>query len=265
MRKAGIKSKGIDGSADHKQLETERETYDREGEKVAGFASSVVPTLEEKTILEQRPPPNQTDDEKPGMDQNLHKGNGESQPQQGINDAKPQQTGGNSQAQQNKGKDKVPHDHDSDSNKAQQDGGDDKPNQNEEPEQARVNDGSHELYGAPADASKNPQTDDEPPHARSGKNDASEEERAAVDARGLIRKQLSAKIGNKHWTLLTPTPEVDPHGFDDPISDEFWKNVWVACAVHNVRVHSFDEQVRSLSCACRRKFSGKCSMPYQMI
>jgi phospholipase D1/2 len=38
---------------------------------------------------------------------------------------------------------------------------------------------------------------------------------------------------NKTWKL-PPPPDVDPCGFEDPISDKFWRNVWVACAMHNV-------------------------------
>ncbi|EMD31689.1 hypothetical protein CERSUDRAFT_59668, partial [Gelatoporia subvermispora B] len=38
----------------------------------------------------------------------------------------------------------------------------------------------------------------------------------------------------KPWTLPTPTPKVDPDGFEDPICDRFWKDVWLACAVHNI-------------------------------
>ena len=56
----------------------------------------------------------------------------------------------------------------------------------------------------------------------------------AVYARVGIREHLSAKFNQKTWTFPTPTPTVDPHGFDDPISDAFWKKVWIACAVHNV-------------------------------
>ncbi|EEB93108.1 hypothetical protein MPER_08284 [Moniliophthora perniciosa FA553] len=40
-------------------------------------------------------------------------------------------------------------------------------------------------------------------------------------------------MGNKVWTVPTPRPRVDPNGFADPVSDAFWKNVWVASAVYN--------------------------------
>ena len=48
------------------------------------------------------------------------------------------------------------------------------------------------------------------------------------------QEYLLSKFNPKVWTLPTPTPKVDPHGFEDPISDEFWKKVWMGCAVHNV-------------------------------
>lgn len=182
VRKLGVKTKGVDGSTEDKEMEEERTDFTRDGKKERGFASSKVPTLEEKTILEHRPPPEQSNGEKPIIDTV-------------------------------EGDDKSP---------------------DSEPQEARVQDGSGQLYGAPADASKNMQTDDEPPHARSGNTDASEEEKAAVHARHVIRKHLSSGVGNKPWTIPARCPEVDPHGFGDPVSDAFWKNVWVACAVHNV-------------------------------
>lgn len=48
-----------------------------------------------------------------------------------------------------------------------------------------------------------------------------------------IRKQRTGKLGIK-WAVPVPRPHVDPDGFEDPISDAFWKNVWVASAAYNV-------------------------------
>jgi phospholipase D1/2 len=180
LRKAGIKSKGLDATAGDEALKEERMTYTREGNKVPGFADAVVPTLEEKVVEEQI----------------LAK----------------------SQANGSLVEDKVDEDGEHDSS-----------------EQARTEDG--ELYGAPADASSSPRDDDQPPHKRSGVVDASDEEQAAPGARAILRKNLAGKSGGKAWTLPTPAPEVDPQGFEDPISDTFWKNVWVACAVHNTEIY----------------------------
>lgn len=104
-----------------------------------------------------------------------------------------------------------------------------------EPKEATTPDG--EKFGAPADASSSAYTDDQPPHARSGDKDASPEEQGAVQARTLLRKHLSVSVGAKPWTVPTPAPEIDPHGFQDPVCDEFFKDVWVAAAVHNTEIY----------------------------
>ncbi|KAG6810809.1 hypothetical protein H0H92_010253 [Tricholoma furcatifolium] len=93
----------------------------------------------------------------------------------------------------------------------------------------RTDDGT--LYGAPADASTDPRTDVEPPHPQSGINDANEEEQAAVEARATIRRSFNT------WKLKTPRPKVVVNGFEDPICDAFWKDVWVASAVHNTEIY----------------------------
>jgi phospholipase D1/2 len=159
-------------------LQEERTTYSREGKKEPGFASAMVPTLEEKVVQEDLPPASQA--ESPPL------------------------------------KDKLEH---------QLDGG---------PDPSEKHTASGEAYGAPALASKDPQTDDEPPHAGSGVNDADEQEKTAPVTRSLLRKHLVSNVSNKTWAVPVPAPRVDPEGFEDPISDAFWKNVWIACAVHNV-------------------------------
>lgn len=184
LQKAGILPDHINATVDDKDLKEERQTYTRDGDKEPGFTSSIVPTIEEKTILE-----------------NYHL--------QG-------KTNGITSV--------------ADNNDVVEDSG---------PPEARVHDGSQELYGAPANAMPGPQMDDQPPHARDAKNDpiadATEEEKAAVHARKIVRKQLEAGVSSP-WTLPTPTPHVDPHGFEDPVCDAFWKHTWVACAVHNTEI-----------------------------
>ncbi|KAH7340733.1 hypothetical protein B0J17DRAFT_694350 [Rhizoctonia solani] len=104
-----------------------------------------------------------------------------------------------------------------------------------EPKEAATAGG--EKFGAPADASSSAYTDDQPPHARSGDKDFSPEEKEAVHARSLLRKHLSVSVGSKPWTVPTPAPEIDPHGFQDPVCDDFFKDVWVASAVHNTEIY----------------------------
>jgi phospholipase D1/2 len=97
------------------------------------------------------------------------------------------------------------------------------------PAKARADSG--QLSGAPTGASFAPGTDTQPPQpARAGKRDSDAE---APRARPL-RKQLSSRPGQSPWTILTPKPKFDADSFEDPVSDKFWKDIWVACAVHNV-------------------------------
>ena len=59
-------------------------------------------------------------------------------------------------------------------------------------------------------------------------------EDATASARETLRPDLGSKSGRKPWTVPTMKPKVEPQDFEDPISDSFWKKVWVASAVHNV-------------------------------
>lgn len=102
------------------------------------------------------------------------------------------------------------------------------------PAEARVNSGH--LSSAPAGASFAPETDAQPLQARVEKRDANAEEQKAPRARGTLRKQLTTKLGQSPWTILTPKPKYDANSFEDPVSDEFWTDIWVTCAVHNTEI-----------------------------
>lgn len=93
-----------------------------------------------------------------------------------------------------------------------------------------------EMFGAPADAATSPQVDDRPPNDQPGQMEASEVERAAVEARKRIRQHLSAKTGSKPYTIPAPAPKIDPYGFEDPLDETFFKDTWMTTAVHNVGV-----------------------------
>ena len=226
LRKAGIKSHGVDASAGDRYLDDERQMYSRTGEEEPGFPSSVVPTLEEKTVNEKRP--KQREEGTP-----IHEIL-EEEESVGTQDSPSQQNGDVRHSEQSSNGPPTPLDHPNGTTEVTVNGhpGEKEVGKQHEPHQARLETG--ELYGAPADASVDPQHDDQVPHARSGKVDADEEEEKAPEARATLRKHLTAKLGNKQWQLPTPTPRVDPYGFEDPISDSFWKDVWVSCAVHNV-------------------------------
>ncbi|KAJ7134494.1 hypothetical protein C8R44DRAFT_770608 [Mycena epipterygia] len=206
LKKVGLVHNSMAQSAGDDSLDAERKTYDRKGNLQEGFASAMVPTLEEKTVIEQRPPKEQADDA-PVEEKLQNEATSENGSEAAEESPKP--TG--------------------------EVNGDLPEKEDEKPAQPRTDDG--DLFGAPADASKSAKIDDEPPHARSGVDDASEEEKAAPQARSILRRHLAAKLGSKTWTLPTPRPKVDPNGFEDPICDEFWKNVWVASATHNTEIY----------------------------
>ncbi|KAG6897546.1 hypothetical protein C0992_000329 [Termitomyces sp. T32_za158] len=187
LQKVGIGEKAASSAAGDDILKAERKTFTREGQEVSGFASSVVPTLEEKIVAEGRPPTEQTHKPSDQEIDTVEKSAGCD-----VSGLRPSVT----------------------------ENGDSQP---------RTDD--HTLYGAPANASKSPQTDDQPPLVQSGVNDVNKEEKAAVEARASIR------VSMKSWKMKTPRPKVEVDGFEDPISDAFWNNVWVASAVHNTQIY----------------------------
>jgi phospholipase D1/2 len=152
----------MDATAGQKALEDERTTFDRQGHKEHGFASSTVPTLEERVVSE-------------------NKSTAE------LKDASSDNGGKTSTGQ---------------------------------------------LYGSPADANQN----DTGPSGRAGRALSPEEQKAPL-ARSALRNDLTSGFDpGSAWSLPTPTPEVDPDMFEDPLCDAFWKDIWLAAAVHNVKL-----------------------------
>ena len=70
------------------------------------------------------------------------------------------------------------------------------------------------------------------------KSDVDSED-ATSSARETLRTNLGSRSGRKPWTVPTVKPKVGLQDFEDPISDAFWKNIWVASAVHNVSASSW--------------------------
>lgn len=146
---------------------SERQDFDREGNVAEGFASSIVPTLEEKTIFERRPSARHTNG-KPLFDA-LDEG------QEDLDDV-----------QEATVPDNVRDDVESEPVNAQQNGG-----SNSAPKiNGPANDQS--KYGAPANAKEE---DTDVPNRDTKRGDASEQEQAAVSARKTLRKHLAAKVG----------------------------------------------------------------------
>ncbi|KAK8858386.1 hypothetical protein IAR55_002613 [Kwoniella newhampshirensis] len=216
----------------HKAVEngdaSEREDFDLEGRQAAGFASSMVPTLEEKTIYERRPDQEHANG-KPLFDV-LEEDEGE-----GARSS----SGGGGERQARRGEDV--------------EGG-------QEPEEAKVpgeakkdnlitdkdpsakksgaptimgKPGDNELYGVPANAAAD---EDELPTKDTDRGATDKEESAAVKARKTLRKHLNAKVQVSAWNMPTPTPKINPNRFHDPLDERFWKDMWVAVAVHNTEI-----------------------------
>jgi phospholipase D1/2 len=91
----------------------------------------------------------------------------------------------------------------------------------------------------PADASLAYKTYSQPSQVRIGKNDNDGDEQKAQRARNLQRKYPNVKLGQSSRTVPTRKPKFDADSFEDPLCDEFWGDIWVASAVHNVGVYRF--------------------------
>ncbi|TFK40629.1 hypothetical protein BDQ12DRAFT_679780 [Crucibulum laeve] len=198
-RSLGLAKGSIAQNEGDATIEAERKDFNHDGKEETGFASSVVPTLEEKTLMENRPVKKADNDGSSGsQDKSEHSTIREHSDTPKKSDHR-------------------------DANNT-----DDSPSS-----EAHTVDG--ELFGAPANV-KSTQVDDQPP-VRSGENDFDKEEQAAPAARATLRKHLDSKLGGKGWNVPTARPHIDPQGFEDPISDEFWKDVWVASAAHNTEIY----------------------------
>lgn len=84
--------------------------------------------------------------------------------------------------------------------------------------------------GASPQAAPPTHIDHRSPHTSGEFDSTSSEEKPVPTARATIRKHLD----HGSWTLPIPRPRVDAEGFKDPISDAFWKDVWIASASYNV-------------------------------
>lgn len=189
--------------------DAEREDFD-EGERTAGFAGSIVPTLEERTIFERRPSATHTNG-KPLFD---------------IID---EEESGIRPVASHHSEAEVPDD------KAER--GSYIPTDKKEggrgvPVVQKKDSSAPERFGAPANATDG---DESLPTKNTDRGKVgSEDEELAIKARKTLRKHLNAKVGMSAWSMPTPTPIVDPNRFHDPLDEKFWKDMWVAGAVHNV-------------------------------
>jgi phospholipase D1/2 len=121
-------------------------------------------------------------------------------------------------------------------------------------EQQRVND-------SPANAEKYNELEGVEKDARTAHASRAQHEPDGPSSGSTIRKQQTSRFG----TDSIHRPHVDPDGFEDPISDAFWKNVWVASAAYNVRRSASSYfMIVTLIAALRRRYTAKFSMLYLM-
>ena len=52
--------------------------------------------------------------------------------------------------------------------------------------------------------------------------------------RKIPYQHQNVRVGRSPWTISTPRPKIDPHGFKDPLINSFYRDVWTAVAAHNV-------------------------------
>lgn len=72
---------------------------------------------------------------------------------------------------------------------------------------------------------------DEPGTPPDSKQEKEEQEGSSIQ--DTLRRRRTTKSRNK-WTVPIPRPRVDSDGFEDPISDTFWKGTWITSAAYNV-------------------------------
>lgn len=201
---------------------SEQEDYQPEGETSKGFASSVVPTLEEKTIFERQ--------------QSAQQANG--RPLFDLQEERSQQ--GGQDVSQTKSKEEREEPSETNVPRKTKDhitlfDGDSTAQKPSVP-RSQIESSSKELFGTPANIST--LNDDLPVRGTDrqaeGAGKGADEGQTALKARKILRKHLNANVQVSPWSMPTPTPDINPNSFHDPLDGRFWKNVWVATAVHNV-------------------------------
>ncbi|KAJ3563394.1 hypothetical protein NP233_g8968 [Leucocoprinus birnbaumii] len=163
LHKARLKRDDLNPDVGDTVLRAERKDFTMDGKEQKGFASSDVPTIEERTLADERPPTPQAEAGYTSLD-NSDKYNGL--------------------------------------------------------------DTSQKV----SDTNKSDTANDHPTHHQDG------EERDGTSTASAIRRTQTSKSRTK-WTVPIRRPRVDPDGFEDPISDAFWKNVWVASAAYNTEIY----------------------------
>ncbi|CAO1625909.1 unnamed protein product [Sympodiomycopsis kandeliae] len=51
------------------------------------------------------------------------------------------------------------------------------------------------------------------------------------------RKKINAQMSANPWAPPISVPKIDPESFKDPLSDAFYKDMWLASAIHNTQIY----------------------------
>ncbi|EIW66666.1 hypothetical protein TREMEDRAFT_34686 [Tremella mesenterica DSM 1558] len=182
----------------------EREDTDENGLH-EGFASSVVPTLEEKTIMERRPSARHANGT-PLFDL-IEEGQAGSPPPEA----------------------KVPEGAKKDETV------DGEGNESGVPRVRSDDEG--DVFGTPAKVEGTGGSDESQKDSEDADEDLENGKGGQVDARRTLRRHLEAKVTSSPWSMPTPTPKINPNRLHDPLEETFWKDMWVAVAVHNTEIY----------------------------
>ena len=201
----------------------EREDLTAEDGRTKGFASSIVPTLEEKTIFERRPNATHASG-KPLFDLIEEEGSrATSDEGHGSHHGHERGPAEAEVAKEAKEPESILAENDGKASKMEKAKA---PKISSDPEKK-------ELFGKPANATDE---DDKSPNSGIGREEQTEDEKRAIAARKTLRKHLHAKTAMTAWSMPTPTPKINPNQFADPLDERFWKDMWVAVAVHNTEI-----------------------------
>ncbi|KAG2010069.1 phospholipase D, variant 2 [Coprinopsis cinerea AmutBmut pab1-1] len=197
MQTVGLKDAGPAAQdATTEALEEERKDFEAGGSKRTGFASSAVPTLEEKTIMENRP----------RKESSTRRFNPHHIQQDIIEEERPQDI----EISENGGTERT--------------GSSAKTSTDDfvllEPPPSRTRSRSNTRLEAGGSTTPRASLD--------------QDDRNPADVRSILRKNMSIK---SNWTVPTTRPQISFDDFEDPICDKFWKDKWVASAVHNTEIY----------------------------
>lgn len=242
--------------------------------KGPGFASTVVPTIEEKVMSEDRPPPDEQmqGDIREGNEHqpaNIERKNGVAthNPRQQREEEEEEQDGNFGQhipklrpppskadegptgehRQQPMGQDFSQENPETDDTRKLVSGADrsgiadDAPRNAEPADVANADQGYHKLDANNKHDSEGAKVTGEV-EADDGAASPRKTRKADGNEKAVSRNDVTEKVKRNlrergPYTVPLPAPKVDPYGFADPLVDEFYKDVWLAAAARNTQIY----------------------------